>query len=393
MVKNRIIYALLAAACLAFSIAYTSKISAVLLIMVLLYPIAAALATVLQLISVYADFDSEQLVFDKNTRFEFFVNVTNNSIFPCVPAELVCELPDVDTGRFNEKHVFVSLAPFGSAKLAVEGRHLYRGCYNCTIRKIAAVDPLRIIRFTKKVGKSCQMIFLPRKIELHDIVSSSVGEQSFSRPNPITSEKEDFSHVREYRDGDIIQLVHWKLTAKQDELMIKQFDSINDRRALVLCDMSCGEGDVLLTADTIIETAISFVKALLDTGVGVSADFGIASEGGVINVRNKGDFEQFFRLMSVLPAQNGREDLPSLIDSADKSTAAVMVIITSSLSDEVILRARALGEYCAVYLAYVNLASKQVDNSLYEDNFLFLNIRGSGEDALKLAAAMAQNSQ
>lgn len=392
MVKNRIIYALLAAACLAFSIAYTSKISAVLLIMVLLYPIAAALATVLQLISVFADFDSEQLVFDKNTRFEFFVNVTNYSIFPCVPAELVCEFPDIDTGRFNEKHVFVSLSPFGSAKLAVEGRHLYRGCYNCTIRKISAVDPLRIIRLSKKVDKSCQMVFLPRKIELRDIVSSSVGEQSFSRPNPITSEKEDFSHVREYRDGDIIQLVHWKLTAKQDELMIKQFDSINDRRALILCDMSCKEGDVLLTADTKIETAISFVKALLDTGVGVSADFGIASESGVINVRNMIDFEQFFRLMSVLPAQNGREDLPSLIDSADKSTAAVLVIITSSLSEEVVLRARALGEYCAVYLAYVNLLSKQVDNSLYEDNFLFLNIRGSGEDALKLAAAMA-NSQ
>lgn len=392
MVKNRIIYALLAAACLAFSIAYTSKISAVLLIMVLLYPIAAALATVLQLISVFADFDSEQLVFDKNTRFEFFVNVTNYSIFPCVPAELVCEFPDIDTGRFNEKHVFVSLSPFGSAKLAVEGRHLYRGCYNCTIRKISAVDPLRIIRLSKKVDKSCQMVFLPRKIELRDIVSSSVGEQSFSRPNPITSEKEDFSHVREYRDGDIIQLVHWKLTAKQDELMIKQFDSINDRRALILCDMSCKEGDVLLTADTKIETAISFVKALLDTGVGVSADFGIASESGAINVRNMIDFEQFFRLMSVLPAQNGREDLPSLIDSADKSTAAVLVIITSSLSEEVVLRARALGEYCAVYLAYVNLLSKQVDNSLYEDNFLFLNIRGSGEDALKLAAAMA-NSQ
>lgn len=392
MVKNRIIYALLAAACLAFSIAYTSKISAVLLIMVLLYPIAAALATVLQLISVFADFDSEQLVFDKNTRFEFFVNVTNYSIFPCVPAELVCEFPDIDTGRFNEKHVFVSLSPFGSAKLAVEGRHLYRGCYNCTIRKISAVDPLRIIRLSKKVDKSCQMVFLPRKIELRDIVSSSVGEQSFSRPNPITSEKEDFSHVREYRDGDIIQLVHWKLTAKQDELMIKQFDSINDRRALILCDMSCKEGDVLLTADTKIETAISFVKALLDTGVGVSADFGIASESGVINVRNMMDFEQFFRLMSVLPAQNGREDLLSLIDSADKSTAAVLVIITSSLSEEVVLRARALGEYCAVYLAYVNLLSKQVDNSLYEDNFLFLNIRGSGEDALKLAAAMA-NSQ
>lgn len=392
MVKNRIIYALLAAACLAFSIAYTSKISAVLLIMVLLYPIAAALATVLQLISVFADFDSEQLVFDKNTRFEFFVNVTNYSIFPCVPAELVCEFPDIDTGRFNEKHVFVSLSPFGSAKLAVEGRHLYRGCYNCTIRKISAVDPLRIIRLSKKVDKSCQMVFLPRKIELRDIVSSSVGEQSFSRPNPITSEKEDFSHVREYRDGDIIQLVHWKLTAKQDELMIKQFDSINDRRALILCDMSCKEGDVLLTADTKIETAISFVKALLDTGVGVSADFGIASESGVINVRNMIDFEQFFWLMSVLPAQNGREDLPSLIDSADKSTAAVLVIITSSLSEEVVLRARALGEYCAVYLAYVNLLSKQVDNSLYEDNFLFLNIRGSGEDALKLAAAMA-NSQ
>ena len=389
MARNRVVYIVLAVGALAFSMLYKSSSTAILLAVVLLYPVLAAILTAVHLSLLSAEFVEKRITAEKNTRFEYFINIKNGSIFPCAPMEMLCELPDIDSGRFTEKRVYASLSPFGQARLAVEGKHLYRGCYSCLIKRMSAVDPLRIIRISKKMKEESAMVFLPRRIELEDFISASVGEQNFSRPNPITSEKEDFSHVRNYRMGDILQMIHWKLTAKQDELMIKQFDSINDKRAIVLCDLVGGEGDPLLRVDTVIETAIAFVQAALDVGVHSAADFGILSDRSAIGISNAGEFERFFQLMSVLPASAETCDFPSLIDETDKSSAAVMVLITADLTEEVIYRARALCETCAVYLAFVNLTSKQVDRGLYEEEFLFLNIRGAGEEALRLAAAMA----
>ncbi len=393
MLLNRIIYAVFFAACIGFSMAYTSSISAVLLMIAAAYPFIAAGLTAVQLAFLKADFPVRRATFSKNTPFDFCINVKNGSFLPCVPVELTCTLPDADSGRFIRKRVYVSLSPLASAKLIIEGRHLYRGCYTAKAEKIAAVDPLRIIRISRKINEEMTMVFLPRKLGLEDVLSSCEGEQTFSKLNSVSSEKEDFSHVRDYRPGDNIQFIHWKLTAKQDDFMIKQFDSVSDRRAYVICDWSAGSGgDSYLRADTIIETALSFVNAALDLDVHSTVQIGQSPDFETVSVTNISEYDLFYEMMSVLPVPaNGRtEDFIALIDGEDMSQAAALVLITANLTDEVLFRAREYARSTEVYLAYVNLGNAPVDGGLYEQPFLFFNIRGSGEDALKLAEAMSK---
>lgn len=393
MIRNRVIYIILSVVCIAFSMIYAAKVTAIIMFVVLLYPAIAAILTAVQLIFIKAGFENAHVVAEKNVPFEFHLNVSNDTFLPCSPMEMICRLPDLDGGTFCEKRVYVSLPPLGKARLAIEGKHLYRGCYICEIKKISMVDPLRIIKISKKSDKQLTMVFVPRKLPLEDIISNSVGEQNFTRPNPITFEKEDFSHVRDYRDGDIMQMVHWKLTAKADELMIKHYDSINDRRALIMCDWSGMDADVLLKTDTIIETAIAFVQAALDNGIYAAVDLGRASDRDPIRISNIGEFDRFFDLMAVLPTITENTDFSAIIDEVDKASAAMIVLITANLTDAVIHRARILSEQCAVYLAYINLAQRPVDGDLFEEEFMFFNIRGSGEEALKLAAAMASRTE
>ncbi|MGN0678891.1 MAG: DUF58 domain-containing protein [Oscillospiraceae bacterium] len=418
MLKNRIFYAVFLAAALAFSMVYTSRMTAVILVTAIAYPFIAAGIAALQLIFLKADFAETRLTLSKNKSFEFCINVRNSSILPCTPLELVCFIPDAESGRFIRKRIYVSLSPLASAKLIVEGRHLYRGCYTAELETLSIVDPLRIVRLTKKRESKMTFVFLPRKLPLDDVMSSAVGEQNYSRPNSITAEKEDFSHVRDYHIGDNIQLVHWKLTAKQDELMIKQYDAVNDKRVLVICDWSDipaappvpqkdkrgktvtniatgGNGDSLLRADTIIETALAFVKAALDNGVHSTVQMCQPPDFRAISVTNNSEYDRFFDMMSVLPAvANGRhEDFLALLDSSDANLAAAVVLITSTLTQEIVSRAEEYAQTSEVYLVFINLGNQPVDNSLYDKPFLFLNIRGSGEDALKLAIAMAKAAE
>lgn len=395
MLLNRIIYAVFLAACLGFSMAYTANITALLLAVAVLYPAAAAAFTAVQLLFLNADFTERRVTFLKNTNFDICVEVKNRSLFPCVPLELVCSLPDPDSGRFVKKKIYVSLSPFGSARLAVSGRHLYRGCYTAAVERVSAVDPLRIIRITKKLDKQMTMVFLPRRLELEDVLSSSEGEQNYTRPNAVVAEKEDFSHVRLYDPGNDIRLIHWKLTAKQDDLMVKQYDSVNDRRVFVLCDFSRSavtpDEEQLLIADTVIETALAFVKAALDCGIHSTVQLGQPPEFETTSVTSISEFDGLYDVMSVLPETSdvSHEDFLTLADGTDMSRAAAVVLISPHLSDEMIARARELAVSGETYLAYINTGSAPVDKSLYDEQFLFFNIRGTGEEALRLAAAMA----
>ncbi len=71
MIRSRIIYILLVLACFAFSMIYQSSITAILLVIVLAYPVIAAILTAVELIFIKAEFPEKRLIAEKNTPFEY----------------------------------------------------------------------------------------------------------------------------------------------------------------------------------------------------------------------------------------------------------------------------------------------------------------------------------
>ena len=130
MARNRVLYILAAVACLAFSMVYKENISAIILAAVAIYPLLAWLTTFILMKLVNAEFSKSDILAEKGTRFELVLNVKNRFILPCVPMELVCDLPDEDTGLAAEKKIYVTLPPFGKAKLAMSCMNRSRGKYS-----------------------------------------------------------------------------------------------------------------------------------------------------------------------------------------------------------------------------------------------------------------------
>lgn len=393
MARNRVLYILAVLGCFVFSMAYVGKISEILLLVVLLYPVPATVMAIIQLFFVNAHFGYDSATVPKNTTFDLMMRVSNRFIFPVVPMELLCTLPDGDIGLFAEKRLFVSLPPFGRADIPVRCKHKFRGSYRCEIKRLYVVDPLRIIRVSKKCERAMMIMFLPRKLTLEDIIFRSAVEQSYAQKTLNSADKEDFSHVREYRDGDVLQLVHWKLTAKQDELMIKQFDSINDLRAAVLCDYHQADDiEGMKRADMVIETAIAFVKTALDKGIHSTVDMGdINAKPSFVN--DMGTFNKFYELMSVISPDIESENFCTMIDELDKTRAAILVLITTELTEELIERARNAAQQVTVFYVYLNIESRELESDFSNERFLFLNVMGTEENALESAAAqIVQNA-
>ncbi len=388
MRKNRFFYILLVIVCVAFSAAYSSRISAVLLVAVLAYPILALVTVFVNVMCVGASFTQQRAVFEKNERFEIGVTIKNRFIFACAPLELVCSFPDSDTGLFSAKVICASLPPLGGCKISVSCMHKFRGCYAAELKRVSVYDPLRIIRLSRKLKASMTLVFLPRKIALGDLMGAAESDRGNVPARLVSNDREDFSHVREYQLGDIMQLVHWKLTAKQDELMIKQFDEIIDKRVVILCDYSFdgSESGVMLKADGIIEAAIAFAMSAADAGVKATVDFGTYDRGYVSEITDKGSFDRFYELMSVLPSRLETADFCDVIGTSDFNGASVVFLITGKLTEKLVARAENLAEHFAgtVILAYVNIGGGS-ERLAENKSFVFLNIKGDSEDALASA--------
>ncbi len=397
MLKNRLIYVLVILVFVILSAAYHSNLTTVLLIAVLLYPFIALLLTAFSLIFIHAGFSESRIVNEKSTPFEVGIIIRNSFIMGYSPLELICTLPDSDTGLFSEKKIFTAISPLGRCRLAINAMHRYRGSYNAQIKRIAVYDPLRIIRLSKKIGSQMNMIFLPRRIMLGSINADGENDTSVT-PIPMRrGDKDDFSHVREYLLGDIMQLVHWKLTAKQDELMIKQYDETTDSRAIILCDFtveSSSAAQALRRSDGIIEAAVAFSMATTVSGINSTVDICSADRGLVFQISSQSEFEQFYNAMTVLPPRIDNLDFSEMINRYASADISALFAVTSTLTPQLIdqLDIIARNSIRPILLAYINTpsSSPELESRARESAFLFLNIKGENEDAMLAAIEEAQ---
>ena len=101
----------------------------------------------------------------------------------------------------------------------------YAGNYEFGLKKIKIYDLTGIFCITKKVGRSCNVMIFPELISVGVHVSEHTrnffGEADvYDDFHPGDDPSEIFG-VREFRAGDKMQSIHWKLSAKSDDLLAK----------------------------------------------------------------------------------------------------------------------------------------------------------------------------
>lgn len=391
MARNRTLYVIFVLACVIFSAAYRSRISAVLLIAAALYPLLVLLLSAISLYTLRAEFPEKRVVYEKLEQFELPVMLHNNFLFPFAPAEFDCLLPDNDTGLFLHKQIYVAVGPLRRMRIFVPCMHRYRGSYTAQILRLTVYDPLKVIRLSRKLSADMQLVILPRKIPLPDLGMIFGGEQGSMPDRRQGGEREDISHVREYMQGDIMQLIHWKLTAKLDDMMVKQYDTTGDCRSVLLCDFSHTGSSVsamIRQSDAVAEAAIAVAMSCVSGGVHMLADTGTASGGKVMMADMQG-FERFYETLSILPPYTEAEYFPELIRRYSVGDTATMLLVTHTVNEKVFDAAEDAASRISgtVVLIYVNCTGRN-DYPERDENsrFVFAQVNGEPETALSAAA-------
>ena len=132
----------------------------------------------------------------------------------------------------------------------------------------------------------------------------------------IHEERSEFDRLREYTDGDSLRDIHWVSTAKQDELIVKEFAAEAETEAVTLA-----AGAEVGHADSMAEAVASLAVALLEDGVPIEVSF---PGGSVTAGPERGSRVQLLERLAVVGAGRLPEAEADIVVAADGETTVTI---------------------------------------------------------------------
>ncbi len=176
---------------------------------------------------------------EKMASVEYEIRIINGTPIPYPFIEAIMSKPRDDGVRCLYQKLILSLVPFGGYSVKNTVSFRYRGLYEIGVHQIYVYDPLRLFRMRMDINNFSNVTVLPRKLDFEKEAESSVSDV----PSPLvrtfdSRDRSEVSNIREYRIGDTLKSIHWKLSSKSEELQVKDYNTNNDRHTYVFVDLS-----------------------------------------------------------------------------------------------------------------------------------------------------------
>ena len=379
MARNRLTYGLLLIAALLFSQFMWDRISAVTLVAVALLPILSFLLLVLSAWGVTAELASAPAVIERYQAWDGAILLQNKGILPLTQMRLSGMLPNDEGDGLDGKRLVLSLSPRKQMRLNLHMRCPYRGVYELSLDLLELYDPLRLFCIRKRLNRRMKLLVVPRRLLIGPLPTSRVPEDQADADLGVKGqERTELSAVREYRDGDLLKDVHWKLTAKADGMLVKLYDENTRDSAFIAVDLSAYYDSAALchgVVDASVEAALAVCRRLMDDGA-ESLLLWRDSDAGLQRrkVSTVPEYEQaLYDLAAVRMAvpPSPPEDVLSEA-AAELQAAGAVFVATSGVRDELV---RALVSCAAMTTAQVHLL--YVDAGLQDADDLALSLQGT----------------
>ncbi len=207
-----------------------------------------------------------------NDKIEFSLRMYNPVAFPIPKIKAVIFVENNFDTMYTECF-YMEIA--GNADKTVNMILTSKYCGKCTIKidKLVCYSFLGIFKVNKKCDFSFDIMVYPdikpMDIDIdHNSFLDVEESDSYSKIKPGQNRNEIFD-IREYKIGDPVKNIHWKLTAKAGELMVKEFSQPISEGISIILDFSNPYGERLNVkeADRLIAEAYSTAFTLVSEGM------------------------------------------------------------------------------------------------------------------------------
>lgn len=211
-----------------------------------------------------------------------------------------------------------------------------------------------IKREAKYQPREVMVLPLPYTIDMMEFAKGDTGLETMTRATEDTADPAD---VREYKTGDSLKKIHWKITARRRELYVRRFEEPDQPEALVLVDPAspgCQNPELnMYFQDAICETA--YASALRHEKADHPVRMPLLAGGKNIDYRSaEGMSLQYLRKELAAMDFRSPENIESLLTMEIRNLrrTGATIVITSRLSGrivELLQRIRRMGPTVRLY--------------------------------------------
>ncbi|MBO4652745.1 MAG: DUF58 domain-containing protein [Lachnospiraceae bacterium] len=213
----------------------------------LLAVFALILAPVISIVMFFAcsnkirfSIDNRSDVLNREEGTSFCLCADNRSIYPFVKAVFNCTISNNLNPNTVEHLYDLYVAPKEKMRYEIPVSYMNCGNYAVSLKQVTLRDLFGFVSKTCQVDTTTEVIVLPLEIDLDDSIEGTGGtpnDETVYERNEKGSDPSEIFEIREYRMGDRPQQIHWKLSAKQRELMAKEFsDVVGEAFEIFLCN-------------------------------------------------------------------------------------------------------------------------------------------------------------
>lgn len=172
------------------------------------------------------------------------VRLTNNGLLPVLMCEFDAKMQNMLTGKSFTEKLPVSIGHKKTQEFQYDVLADTCGCVHVEADNIKISDPLRIFMRRPKTltlpkSESQNIYFMPQAIETmvtpDDLSSYDMESYKYSEAQKGGDPAETFE-IREYRRADKMKDVHWKLSSKMDDIVVREHGLPIENRVMIIVD-------------------------------------------------------------------------------------------------------------------------------------------------------------
>ncbi|MGI6169833.1 MAG: DUF58 domain-containing protein [Christensenellales bacterium] len=224
MLKSRIVWALCIVGMLAFMVFSDEPVALVLFIVTVAVPIA--LIGINQIaarkLSVVVELPQTG---EKNRQFVGRIRAENRQALPLAPIRCQLSCKNILTNEKMTPEVMFSLGSKAKDDVLFGLESRYCGCVCVSVATLSVYDIFGLVACNVPCESMEETAILPTTFSPHLTVMTHVAKDveadEYSQEKAGFDPSETFA-IREYRAGDSLHRIHWKLSGKFDEIVIRE---------------------------------------------------------------------------------------------------------------------------------------------------------------------------
>ena len=236
-----------------FFVCYNGYISYYVLLVALALPLLSLLLSLPGILGIRLEFQAEELSAQKGQSVPLRLTISNALPFVSGRARVTLRTQNILTGEIQEEH-FGFTASQSPLTIVHQLTSPLCGQVVCQLRRGRVCDYMGIFAFPMRLSRCPRqtVVFYPTVhsplLSLNQVPQPNSESDAYSQTKPGDDPSELFG-LRNYREGDKLSRVHWKLSQKTGGLLIKEFGYPIAEHLLFLLEPGSGqEADLLLDA-------------------------------------------------------------------------------------------------------------------------------------------------